>query len=292
MMTDTPTATKTIRDRFFEGERPLFANTRIDLDKVKFYPGESALKHCADITAHDCEFMGKYPFWHGERIAIHRCLFTVYARAAIWYTRDLRMTDSVVDAPKMFREARNLSVENTRFTSAAECGWNCHDVEFRNVEIANGDYLLMNGSDIRIDGFKLQGNYAFQDVRNVVIRNAQMDSKDAFWNATDVTVYDSVLDGEYLGWHSKNLRLVNCTIRGTQPLCYAENLVMENCTMIDTDLSFEYSVVHADIDGEILSIKNPQGGIIRAGRIGEVILDENCRNPGACSIITDAAIAV
>ncbi len=283
---------KRIEETFFEGERPLFAEHDLQLRKVKFYPGESALKHCRDIEVVDCEFMGKYPFWHDERVVIDRCLFTVYGRAAIWYSRDLRMTNCLVEAPKMFREMDNLYVEGTKFPNAAECCWNCRNVEFRDVEVQNGDYLFMNGSGIRIDGLTLQGNYTFQDARDVVIRNARLDSKDAFWNAHDVTVYDSVLDGEYLGWHSKNLRLVNCTISGAQPLCYAENLTMDNCVMKDTDLCFEYSTLEADIVGDIVSIKNPKGGRIRAHHIGETIIDENCLDPGACEIVEkEAAVA-
>lgn len=274
-----------ISNTFFEGERPLFAKSDLRLEKVKFYPGESALKHCHRVQAIDCEFMGKYPLWHDDGVELERCRFTVYSRAAIWYSERVRMVNSVVEAPKMFREVRHLSIEDTDLSSASECGWNCHDVELRSVEIRGGDYLLMNGSGIRIEGFRLQGNYAFQGARDVVIRDAKLDSKDAFWNAENVTVHDSVLDGEYLGWHSRNLRLVNCTIRGSQPLCYATDLVLENCVMVDTDLCFEHSTLDAVVNGEIRSIKNPRGGSIKAGRIGEIVLDQNCAAPGTCEIV-------
>lgn len=274
-----------ISDTSYEGERPLFASDDLRLVNVKFLPGESALKHCHRLEASQCEFMGKYPLWHDEHVTIDRCLFTVQSRAAIWYSQHVRMVNSVVEAPKMFREVRHLRVEGTRFPNAAECCWNCHDVEFRDVDVQGGDYLFMNGSELRIDGFRLQGNYAFQGTRNVVIRNAQLDSKDAFWNSENVTVFGSIIDGEYLGWHSKNLRLVDCVIRGSQPLCYATDLVMENCTMVDTDLSFEYSTLKAEVKGTIRSVKNPRRGRIEAGSIGEVIIDRNCVDPGACEIL-------
>lgn len=278
---------KLITNRFFEGERALYAAKDMRLEDVKFYPGESALKESSNIEARACEFMGKYPLWHNDGALLERCIFTVYSRAAIWYSRDVRMLDSIVEAPKMFREARHLRLENTKMPNAAECFWTCQDVELRNVEIKGGDYIFMNSSDIRIQHFKLQGNYSFQSAKNVVIRHAHLDSKDAFWNTENVTVYDSVLDGEYLGWHSKNLRLVNCTIYGAQPLCYATDLVLENCSLVDTDLCFEHSSVRADIKGDILSIKNPASGYIKARSIGDIIIDEHCRNPGACEILVD-----
>ncbi len=274
-----------IGNKFFEGERPLFASRDIRLESVKFYPGESAVKESRDVEAHRCEFMCKYPFWHNDNALIDDCLFTVYSRAAIWYSRNIRMTNSRVEAPKMFREVDGLSLEGVIFTSAGETMWNCRDITLRNVEAYGGDYIFMNCVGIDIDGFRLQGNYSFQDAKNVVVRNARLDSKDAFWKTENVTVYDSEISGEYLGWHSRNLRLVNCRISGTQPLCYCTDLVLENCTFApDCDLCFEYSTLRAVVDGHIVSVKNPAGGFIEANSIGEIIIDGNCRNPGACEI--------
>lgn len=274
-----------ISNQFFEGERPLFASKDIRIENVKFYPGESALKECKNVEAYKCEFMCKYPFWHNDNALIEDCLFTVYSRAAIWYSRNIKMINSRVDAPKMFRELDNLHLENVKLFCAGETMWNCRGMKLRKVEARGGDYIFMNGTDIDIDGFYLQGNYSFQDVKNAVIRNAKLDSKDAFWKTENVTIYDSEINGEYLGWYSKNLKLVNCKISGTQPLCYCTNLIMENCTMAeDCDLSFEDSILEAVINGNITSIKNPAGGYIMADSIGEIIIDENSKNPGACKI--------
>ncbi len=283
------TIKKLIKDTFYEGERPLFATNNLRLENVKFYPGESALKECSNIEAYQCEFMCKYPFWHNNNVQIEECLFTVYSRAAIWYSRNIRMTGTRVEAPKMFREIDGLELENVQLTSAAETLWNCRDIKLRNVRAYGGDYIFMNGINIDIDGFYLQGNYSFQDARNVTIRNARLDSKDAFWKTENVTVYDSEITGEYLGWHSKNLRLVNCKISGTQPLCYCTGLIMENCTLAaDCDLCFEYSTLNAVINSDITSVKNPTGGFIMGNNIGEVIIDGNCKDPGTCKIRTSA----
>ncbi len=276
---------KNINNKFFEGERPLFATNNIRLENVKFYPGESALKECNNVEVWKSEFMCKYPFWHNNNTVIEDCLFTAYSRAAIWYSQNVRMINTRVEAPKMFREIDNLSLENVKLTNAGETMWNCRDIKLRKVDARNGDYIFMNGVNIDIDGFYLQGNYSFQDAKNVVIRNAHLDSKDAFWKTENVTVYDSEINGEYLGWHSKNLRLVNCRISGTQPLCYCTNLVMENCTLAeDCNLAFEYSTLEAVVNSPIVSIKNPAGGFIIADQIGEVIIDENCKNLGNCKI--------
>jgi hypothetical protein len=277
-----------ISNKFFEGERPLFATDNMRLENVKFYPGESAVKECNNVEAYKCEFMCKYPFWHNDNTLIEDCLFTVYSRAAIWYSKNIRMINSRVEAPKMFREIDGLYLENVKLPNAGETMWNCRDMTLRNVEAKGGDYIFMNGVGIDIDGFHLQGNYSFQDAKNVVIRNAYLDSKDAFWKTENVTVYDSEIIGEYLGWHSKNLRLVNCKISSTQALCYCTSLIMENCIMTEEcDLCFEYSTLEATVNSPIASIKNPTGGFIAANHVGEIIIDKNCKAPGACTIQTN-----
>lgn len=282
---------KSIQQRVYRGERPLFAERDLRVESVRFDPGESPLKHCVNVEAVGCEFLAKYPLWHGERLAIEACTFRAQSRAAIWYSSQVRISACAIDAPKMFRRVEGLRIEDCRFSDAAETGWNCRDVSLADVEIRNGDYLFMNGEDIRAENLRLQGNYVFDGARNVQIRNAVLDSKDAFWNSENVTVIDSVLDGEYLGWHSRNLRLVNRTIRGTQPLCFATGLVIENCVMEEScDLCFEHSSLQASIRGAIPSVRNPRAGWIEAGSIGTLIVDEHALAPGQCEIRTRAAV--
>ncbi|MCM1108074.1 MAG: DUF3737 family protein [Clostridium sp.] len=274
-----------IKDAVYEGERPLFARHDLRLEHVTIEPGESALKECANIEAIGCEFQGKYPFWHVDGFRVESCIFREGARAALWYSRGLVMKDTRVEAPKMFREMKGLTLENVQIPDAQETLWHCEDVTLHNVEVANADYLFMHCSNIRIDNYRQQGNYSFQYCKNVEIRNAHIDSKDAFWGTEDVTVYDSEISGEYLGWHSKRLRLVRCRISGTQPLCYTQDLVMEDCIMADDcDLAFEYATVEATVKSPIRSVKNPRSGSITAESYGEIIIDENIKAPANCKL--------
>lgn len=278
---------ETIQNKEFGGERPLFASSDLLLDNVTIHAGESALKECKNITALNCRFEGKYPFWHVDGFVIKNCLFTPGARAALWYSDNLDMSDTTVEAPKMFREMHNLKLQNVRIPDAQETMWHVHNVNLRNVEVANADYLFMHSSDIDIDNYHQQGNYSFQYCKNVVIRNAVIDSKDAFWMTDNVILIDCKLTGEYLGWHSHNLHLIRCSISGTQPLCYCHDLVMEDCTMApDCDLAFEESTLNAKVNGNITSVKNPTSGRIEADSIGEIIIDKNIKAPADCEIIT------
>lgn len=274
-----------IKDQEFGGERPLYCEKDLRLENVVIHAGESALKETADITAVGCRFEGKYPFWCCDHFIIRDCIFTVGARAALWYSRDLLMEDTIVDAPKMFREMDGIKLRNVIIDSAAETFWSCGHIEMDDVRADRADYIFMNCHDIVIRNFKLNGNYSFQWARNVEIHDSLLNTKDAFWECDNVTVYDSTINGEFLGWHSRGLHLVRCHITGSQPLCYAEGLVLEDCTFgDDADLAFEYSDVKATVKGHIPSIKNPKTGFIKVESCGELIIDKNIKAPADCDI--------
>lgn len=278
---------KLIENTEFGGERPLFASHDLHINNVTILEGESAIKECSNIVATNCRFEGNYPFWHVHGFTIDNCYFAVGGRSALWYSDHLTMKNTVIDAPKMFREMNDIDIENVEINDADEIFWRCNRINVKNLKLHGGTYPFMFSNDICIDGFESDSKYVFQYVKNVEIHNAKITTKDAFWEVENVTIYDSELNGEYLGWHSRNLRLVNCHISGEQPLCYAHDLVLENCTFdSECDRAFEYSTLNADIRGAITNIKNPMSGVIVADSIGSVTIDENIKAPANCEIKT------
>lgn len=274
-----------IRNQTFSGERPLFESHGLRLENVTIGEGESAIKECSDIEAYDCYFEGKYPFWHVHGFTIENCRFAVGARSALWYSDRLTMKNTVIDAPKMFREMHDIVLENVQINDADEIFWRCSNVEAKNLEIHDGTYPFMFCDNVHIDGLKSDSKYVFQYCKNVELHNAHIVTKDSFWECENVTIYDSHLDGEYLAWHSKNVRLVRCHLAGEQLLCYADQLVLEDCTFdAACDRIFEYSDVQADIRGHVENIKNPRSGHIIADSIGSITLDENIKQPANCII--------
>ena len=149
---------KHVVDGEFGGERALFAVKNVQLTNCVFHAGESALKRTANIVAERCRFEGKYPFWHTDGFRVTDCVFTPGARAALWYSDNLTMLRTQVDAPKMFREMHNLHIEDVTIPDAAETLWNCHNVKLRNVEVQKADYLFMHSSDIDIENYRQQGH--------------------------------------------------------------------------------------------------------------------------------------
>lgn len=276
---------KVISNTEFGGERPLFGSHDLRLENVIIRAGESAIKECSNIEVLDSRFEGNYPFWHVHGFVIDRCFFDVGGRSALWYSDHLKMTDTRIDAPKMFREMHDIEIENVEMNDADEVFWRCNRLKIKNLKLHGGTYPFMFCNNLFIDGLESDSKYVFQYVKNLELHHAKITTKDALWETENVTVYDSELNGEYLGWHSRNLRLVNCKISGTQPLCYAENLVLENCTFADDcDLAFEYSSLQATINSPVRSVKNPRSGSITAASYGEIILDENIKTPADCEL--------
>lgn len=265
---------KTIIDQqMLTGERALFKGQGLSITNSIFADGESPLKESGDISIDNSIFKWKYPLWYCENVHVKNSSFLEMARSGIWYTHHITINDSVIEAPKAFRQASDIHLTNVDMPNAQETLWNCEDIHLTNVT-AKGDYFGMNSENIIIDGFTLVGNYAFDGAKNIEVRNAKILSKDAFWNCENVIVYDSVIIGEYLGWNSKNITFINCTIESEQGMCYIDYLVIENGTMLNTDLAFEYSTIDVDVTTVIDSVKNPISGKIKAKGIGEIILDD------------------
>jgi hypothetical protein len=229
-------------------------------------------------------FKWKYPLWYSKNITVKNCTWFDMARAGVWYTDNISIEDTAIEAPKNFRRCHDLTLKNVSIPNASETIWSCDRVKMENV-MAKGDYFAMNSQNMAIDNFTLYGNYSFDGAKNVEIHNSKLLSKDAFWNSENITVYDSFISGEYLGWNAKNLTLVNCTVESLQGMCYIDNLVMKNCKLINTTLAFEYSTVDADITGKIDSVLNPTSGIIKAESIDELIMEKDKIDPDKTQII-------
>lgn len=277
--------TSTFKDLTMDEERALYGIQSATISHCTFdgpADGESALKESAYIYVSDCDFRLRYPFWHVKEAQIVNSRMTDTCRAALWYSNHVTIKDSHMGGIKAVRECEDITIDNSNIVSS-EFGWLSNGLMIKNTELES-EYPFFYSSDILLDNFVLNGKYSFQYVENVEIKKSHLDTKDAFWHSKNVTVSDSIVKGEYLGWYSENLKLVRCKIIGTQPLCYAKGLVLEDCEMIDCDLSFEYSDVHATITGSITSVKNPRSGHIIADSIGEIILDENQLADVSCVI--------
>lgn len=263
-----------VENKVFDEERALYGVDGIKAVKCRFdgpADGESAFKEGRDITAEDCYFNLRYPFWHDDKLVIKNSELTELCRAALWYSCDILITDTKLHGIKAVRECNKVKLKDCDIISP-EFGWFTRGIEMTDCA-AQSEYFMLRSSGLCFDNVHLKGKYSFQYIEDSVFDNCVFDTKDAFWHAKNVTVRNSVVKGEYLAWYSENITFENCRITGTQPLCYCKGLKLVNCEMTDTDLCFERSEVEATITSDILSVKNPLSGHIYAPSVGEIIMD-------------------
>ncbi len=261
-----------IENRHFDEERALYSSRGCDIRNCVFAgpaDGESVLKESRDISLSDCDFSLRYPLWHVKGFTMSRCRMDEKTRAAIWYADHGVITDSVLDGIKALRECHGIRLQRCQVTSQ-EFGWKSSDVELKDTQIES-EYIFMDSKKVKLQNVTMHGKYSFQYMEDVEITDSVLDTKDAFWHSRNVTVRNSIVKGEYLAWFSDGLTLMDCEIIGTQPLCYCKDLKLINCTMKDADLAFEYSDVDAELNGHVISIKNPRSGRIAVDSVGEII---------------------
>ena len=263
------------KDQMFDEERALYGKDGIRVISCRFdgpADGESALKECKNVEVLDCYFNLRYPFWHDDQLCIRNADLTELCRAALWYSKDIRISSSRLHGIKALRECENVLIEDSDIISP-EFGWSVRNITMNNSR-AESEYFMMRSEHLTFDNVILKGKYSFQYITDSVFTNCHFDTKDAFWHAKNVLVKDSMIRGEYLAWYCEDVTFENCTIIGTQPLCYCKGLKLVNCRMLDTDLSFEKSEVDATILTVVDSIKNPKSGMIRAAGVKEIIMDD------------------
>ena len=277
---------KDYSNQIFQYERSLYNIENSKVYNCRFEgekDGESPLKECRNIIVDKCYFNLRYPFWHNENVKINDCVMDDNCRAALWYCKDIHISNVTSKGIKALRECNNVNINNSSFESE-EFGWKCNKVVIKDSSF-KGPYFLFNTNNITFINSSLNGKYSFQYNNNVKLDNCNLNTKDAFWHTKNVVVSNSTITGEYIGWYSKNLTFVNCIIKGTQPFCYCKNLTLINCQLIDADFAFENSEVNARLNGRVISIKNPLKGKIYVDSVDEIIIEDYIKKPKGKVII-------
>lgn len=256
-------------------ERALYGSRGVHLISCAFdgeEDGESALKESSDILLEHTFCNLRYPFWHDRGLELVDCELTSLCRAALWYSRDVKIRDSKLHGIKALRECARVEIGNCDIISP-EFGWSTVGLTVSDSR-AESEYFLLRARNYRFTRVQFHGKYSFQYTSNGELSDCVLDTKDAFWHAKNVVLRDCVVKGEYLGWYSDGLTLIRCKISGTQPFCYCKNLRLVDCEMEGTDLAFERSSVDAVVLTPIVSVKNPRQGSISAPAVGALIMDD------------------
>ncbi len=275
---------KEVSNQTLTGERAAYSSIDTEFINCTFKDGESPLKESRHISVKNCAFKWKYPLWYIDDVVVKNTTWYKESRSGVWYTKNITIIDSDINAPKQFRRCENLTIRHSNIPDAQETLWACNNVIIDNM-YAKGDYFGMNCKNVKVYNLHIDGNYCFDGAENLEIHNSIFNSKDSFWNCKNVVIYNSVIKGEYLAWNSENITFINCELESNQGLCYIKGVKLINCKVNNTDLCFERcSDVDAEIITQVISIKNPYNGVIRCKGYDELILDEKVIDPSKVKI--------
>ncbi|MEE0835701.1 MAG: DUF3737 family protein, partial [Clostridia bacterium] len=113
-----------IVQQLFTGERALFGAKDTEIEYSTFADGESPLKESHNIKLRSCLFRWKYPLWYSSDILMSNCTLFDNARAGIWYSDNISIKNTTIDAPKTFRRSSGITLEHVTIPNAAETLWN------------------------------------------------------------------------------------------------------------------------------------------------------------------------
>lgn len=55
------------------------------------------------------------------------------ARSGIWYTHNITINNSTIEAPKTFRRSSNIALNNITMPLAQETLWNCNHIVMKDI---------------------------------------------------------------------------------------------------------------------------------------------------------------
>ena len=98
-----------IKQKYLSGERALFKSNNLKIEDSIFADGESPLKESKNIEINETIFKWKYPLWYCNDVKVTNSTLLETARSGIWYTKNISIIDSIIEAPK------NIFVEHKIF---------------------------------------------------------------------------------------------------------------------------------------------------------------------------------
>ncbi|MBP5282000.1 MAG: DUF3737 family protein, partial [Lachnospiraceae bacterium] len=141
---------KIVKSQLLTGERALFMSRDLKVVDCTFADGESPLKESYNIELEGSMFKWKYPLWYCKNVTAKDCVWFDMARAGVWYTDNVTLENTPIDAPKNFRRCNGVTLKNVSFSNAEETLWSCENVVLDHVT-ARGNYFCMNSCNMAVN---------------------------------------------------------------------------------------------------------------------------------------------
>ena len=163
---------KEIKQEFLTGERALFQGHDLRITDTIFDDGESPLKESRNIELYGSMFKWKYPLWYSENITVKNCTWFEMARAGVWYTGNMTVTDLTLYGNYSFDGAKNVEIHNSRLLSK-DAFWNSENVTVYDSFIS-GEYLGWNAKNLTLINCTVESLQGMCYIENLVMKNCHL----------------------------------------------------------------------------------------------------------------------
>lgn len=219
--------------------------------RQEYLTGERALFQGANLKIYDSIFAdGESPLKESHDIELEGCMFKW--KYPFWY-------------------AKNITARNCTWFGMARAG-------------------VWYTDNITVEDAVIGAPKNFRRCRGVTLRNVNFsNAAETLWSCENVELDHVTAKGDYFAMNSRDMVLRDFKLVGNYSFDGVKNMEIHNARMLTKDafwnIAFEYSTVDAEITGKIDSVMNPSGGVIRADRIDELILEKDKVDPSKTKII-------
>ena len=202
----------------------------------KAFDEERALYHLQDTAVVDCDFAGpadgESALKEARNISVENCRFSL--RYPLWHVEGFTLADSTMD-------------ETARAAIWYAADGNIHGSvlggikavrECRNISIANSKIISpefgWKSRNVQIADCDAVSEYIFLDSRNIAIDRFRFKGKYSFQYTENVSITNSDLDTKDAFWHAKNVTVKDSVLKGEYLGWYSDGLTLINCHIIGT----------------------------------------------------------
>lgn len=202
----------------------------------KAFDEERALYHLQDTAVVDCDFAGpadgESALKEARNISVENCRFSL--RYPLWHVEGFTLADSTMD--EAARAAIWYAADGNIHGSVL--GGIKAVRECRNISIANSKIISpefgWKSRNIQIADCDAVSEYIFLDSRNIAIDRFRFKGKYSFQYTENVSITNSDLDTKDAFWHAKNVTVKDSVLKGEYLGWYSDGLTLINCHIIGT----------------------------------------------------------
>lgn len=202
----------------------------------KAFDEERALYHLQDTAVVDCDFAGpadgESALKEARNISVENCRFSL--RYPLWHVEGFTLADSTMD--EAARAAIWYAADGNIHGSVL--GGIKAVRECRNISIANSKIISpefgWKSRNVQIADCDAVSEYIFLDSRNIAIDRFRFKGKYSFQYTENVSITNSDLDTKDAFWHAKNVTVKDSVLKGEYLGWYSDGLTLINCHIIGT----------------------------------------------------------